>query len=84
MEQQARLVECVSAPVGDDISWTKNCVAVKLDDIARMAPERFRRACIEMCRHGGRLAALTFLPAAHDLLAIIADDATGRIGLFRA
>jgi Ni,Fe-hydrogenase III large subunit len=84
MEQQARLVECVSAPVGDDISWTKNCVAVKLDDIARMAPERFRRACIDMCRHGGRIAALTFLSATHDLLAIIADDATGRIGLLRA
>jgi Ni,Fe-hydrogenase III large subunit len=84
VEQQARTFKTDSAPAGRNISWTENSVAVSLDQIAPTAPDLFRRVCIEACLSGSRLGALTCIPGTYDLLAILVDDASGRIGLLRA
>jgi Ni,Fe-hydrogenase III large subunit len=89
VQEQARILKPENLPAKQDIAWTKNSTAVSLDDIPRMTPDLFRRRCIAACRNGNRIAALTCIPRddqelSQDLLAIIADDAMGRIGLLRA
>ena len=89
VQEQAAIVKSDITPGEPNILWTKSSVPVSLDLIPRTTPELFRRACVNACRSGSRLAALTCIPPTNrertqDLLAILADDATARIGIARA
>jgi Ni,Fe-hydrogenase III large subunit len=66
--------------------WTVNGAAVRRADVPELAAGTFRALCIEAASAGGRLAAL-FSPDAEgvrEIVAVIADDARGAIGLVRA
>ena len=83
MEQQGRALEADSALSGKNICRTKNAAAVSLHEVESLPIDRFRRVCIEACRSGGRVGALTCIPDSQDLLAIVVDDVGGSIGLLR-
>ena len=68
--------------------WTRNGMAVARADIPDVPLAPFRRSCIEACSKGVRLAALFALPAEsrdpeakQEILAVLADDARGAVGL---
>jgi Ni,Fe-hydrogenase III large subunit/NADH:ubiquinone oxidoreductase subunit C len=90
VEERALTVKPDNAPTGQNILWTKRSV-VRLDAIPRIAPDVFRRVCIEACGSGSRVAALTCIPAGQDaseelqdLLAILVNDTEQRMGFLRA
>jgi len=69
--------------------WTRNGVAVPLAEVPRLGVKTFRRAVLDLCGAGGRIAVLLPLAApgqgsGFDLLAAIADDGRGEIALVRA
>jgi Ni,Fe-hydrogenase III large subunit len=70
--------------------WGHGGVALPLAEVPRLPPETFQRACIDLCGAGERLVALLALPRegspgeAGDLLAVLADDAGGRLAFLRA
>lgn len=70
--------------------WTRNGLAVARTEIPDVPVTDFRKLCIDICSEGGRLTALSALPARsrdseekQELLAVLADDAGGRVGLLR-
>jgi Ni,Fe-hydrogenase III large subunit len=67
--------------------WTRNGLAVPVAEVPLLAIGDWREACVETCSSGARLAALARLGAAEGgaagILAVLADDARGRIGLAR-
>jgi Ni,Fe-hydrogenase III large subunit len=70
--------------------WTKSGVAVRRADVPDVLLASFRKFCIDICSQGGRLAALCVLPAEgrdregrQEILAVLADDARGSVGLLR-
>jgi len=67
------------------VVWSKNGVPLERDELSRLPPLSFQRACSELCASGGRLSALCALPArspgVSEVLAVLADDARSRIGL---
>lgn len=71
--------------------WTKNSLAVARADVPDVPVGDFRKSCIEICSQGGRLAALCPLPEESrdpkdtpQILAVLADDARGSVGLLTA
>lgn len=62
--------------------WGANGIARPLDEIPTLAPDDFRRTCIDVCGRGARIAALGVLPG-NATIALLADDARGRIGWLR-
>jgi Ni,Fe-hydrogenase III large subunit len=71
------------------ITWCSNGTAVRVADILHVPPDRFKKTCVDLCARDGRLVALCSLPPRgvdtreRELLAVIAADAGGRIGLVR-
>jgi Ni,Fe-hydrogenase III large subunit len=70
------------------IFWTRNNVAVGLDELPSVSPEHFRALCVETCARGARIAALCALPCdkggrADEILAVLAEDSRGELGLLR-
>src|SRR5712692_9989328 len=70
--------------------WTRNGLAVRRADVPDAPVAHFRKLCVDICSKGGRLAALCLLPAeSHDpetqqeILAVLADDVRGNLGLLR-
>ena len=66
--------------------WTRNNRAISLTDIPRFSPDKWRDACVELCAAGCRVVALQLLNGRAELhprllLAVLADDAQGRIAL---
>jgi Ni,Fe-hydrogenase III large subunit len=68
--------------------WTKNGFAVARANIPDVPVSDFRKLCVEICSQGGRLAALYTLPARRqdpeekpEILAVLAEDARGSVGL---
>jgi Ni,Fe-hydrogenase III large subunit len=71
--------------------WTKNGLVVRRTDVPDVPVGDFRKSCIEICSQGGRLAALCPLPEESrdpketpQILAVLADDARGSVGLLTA
>jgi Ni,Fe-hydrogenase III large subunit len=71
--------------------WTKNGLAVSRAAIPDVPAADLRGLCVDLCSRGGRLAALCAMPVEsrdpekkHEILAVLADDAKGRVGLLRA
>jgi len=79
--------ESADAFASDDISVSKNGFAVPLGDLRAVSIDSFRSAITGSCRRGTRLVSLFLLPAekgtAGELLAVLADDKGGRLGLVR-
>ncbi len=70
--------------------WTRNGFAVARANVPDVPVADFRKLCVDICSQGGRLAALCTLPAERqdpdekpEILAVLADDAGGRVGLLR-
>jgi Ni,Fe-hydrogenase III large subunit len=66
--------------------WTNNSVAVARADVPDVPVADFRTICINICSQGGRLSMLCALPPRsrsrnQEILAVLADDADGRVGL---
>ena len=66
----------------------RNNLAVRRAEVPAAAPEEFRSLCVEACSEGARVAALCVLPAAgsaasREILAVLAADQDGEIGLLR-
>jgi len=80
-----------SAPAGaSPWLWTTNSCAVPLSALPQVGAAEFSAHCKTACESGSRIAALCALPAAEGkpsedyfLLAVMADDAAGRIGLLQ-
>jgi len=76
----------VTAP---PILWTKNGLAVERSAIPSLGVEVFREACVEAVTAGGRLSAISVLPAGpgapggESMLAVISDDAESRVGFLQ-
>jgi Ni,Fe-hydrogenase III large subunit len=76
-------------PLG--ILWGKNGLPLVLDQIPKLSPPFFQRACSAVASGGGRLLALLRLPvgkgpsasAQPELLAVLANDARSQIGFVR-
>jgi len=70
------------------VRWVRNGEPVALADLPDMRADDLAESCAELCARGGRLSALTVLPARDGhpraLLAVLADDANARLGLVRA
>jgi Ni,Fe-hydrogenase III large subunit len=71
--------------------WTRNGLAVRRSDVPDLPVVDLRKACVEICSKRVRLAALCALPTesrgpeeGREILAVLADDARGRVGLIRA
>ena len=65
--------------------WSRAGLAVRRADVPQAGIEAFRRSCVDLCSAGARLAALCVMPGQdEEMLAVIADDPRGRIGLLRA
>ncbi len=69
--------------------WTRNNVAVRREDVPAVSPDDFRNACVEVCSGEGRISALFALPPARErdgkeILAVLANDSRGTLGLLRA
>ena len=71
--------------------WTRNGLGVARADVPAFPVADFRKSCIAICSQGGRLAALCALPRegrdpkdVPQILAVLADDARGRVGLLTA
>jgi Ni,Fe-hydrogenase III large subunit len=70
------------------VRWTRNGVAVAREEVPSLAIAPFRATLLERCAAGARLASLFPLegPSAsrgHELLAVLADDGRGEVGLVR-
>jgi Ni,Fe-hydrogenase III large subunit len=70
--------------------WTRNGFPVALTNVPDFPAADFRKLCVDICSGGGRLAALCALPkelrepeGGQDVLAVLADDARGGLGLLR-
>jgi Ni,Fe-hydrogenase III large subunit len=67
---------------------TRNNLALPLRDVPRVSPEDFHTLCAETCSRGARIAALCVLPStdseAREILAVLAQDSRGELGLLRA
>lgn len=70
------------------VFWSGNAFVVPLADVPIVPVSAFRRLCLEAISSGARLAALSVLPftgnntaSTQGILAVLADDAHGRIGL---
>jgi Ni,Fe-hydrogenase III large subunit len=68
--------------------WTKNGIAVARANVPDVPVADFRKVCVDICSQGGRLAALCTLPVKRqdpeekpEILAVLADDARGSVGL---
>lgn len=68
----------------------RNGQALLLADVPEVLPAAFKRACVDLCSRGGRLAALFALPSEsgasrerRELLAVLADDIRGSLGFLR-
>jgi Ni,Fe-hydrogenase III large subunit len=79
-----------ASPGTPPLLWTKSGLAIARADIPVASVEDFRNVCVRICSGGSRLSALCTLPAsnrereeAREILAVLADDARGRIGLVR-
>ena len=72
------------------IHWTRNGVAVERSGIPTSDIESLRSACVGAAGRGARLTALAIVPVdrrgggPEEMLAVLADDATSRVGLLRA
>ncbi|MBI5867343.1 MAG: NADH-quinone oxidoreductase subunit C, partial [candidate division Zixibacteria bacterium] len=71
-----------------DLLWTTNDFAVALKDIPTVPDDRFKQICVSTVSRGARLSALLVLPSdsaatnkSSSVLAVLADDTRGRIGL---
>ncbi len=71
-----------------DLLWTTNDFAVALKDVPTVPDDRFKRICESAVSRGARLSALLVLPSkpaatngTSSILAVLADDTRGRIGL---
>ncbi len=70
--------------------WCKNGLAVQFGDVPKVLPAVFKGICVDVCSKGARLAALCALPPRNrdpeegqEMLAVVADDARGCLGLVR-
>ncbi len=70
--------------------WTRSGSAIRRVDVPEFPLGSFRRSCVDICSRGGRLVALCILPAEkrdseqrHEILAVLADDARGTLGLLK-
>jgi len=70
--------------------WTRNGLAVRRADVPDVSVADFRKSCLDICSKGGRLAALCALPVEsrelegeREILAVLADDGRGSVGLLR-
>jgi Ni,Fe-hydrogenase III large subunit len=67
--------------------WTRNNTAVPLREIPGLASADFHGVVLESCSLGARIAALLVLPGAgsgpRELLAVLAQDSRGELGLLR-
>jgi Ni,Fe-hydrogenase III large subunit len=68
--------------------WTRNGFAVARANVPDVSVADFRKLCVDICSQGGRLAALCTLPVTRqdpeekpEILAVLADDARGSVGL---
>jgi Ni,Fe-hydrogenase III large subunit len=69
---------------GDRLCRIGNGAAVSLDRLSMLSAADFRRAVVEACSTGARLAAMTVLPSRTDervLLALLAEDRQSRLAL---
>jgi Ni,Fe-hydrogenase III large subunit len=73
------------------LRWVRNAEAVALSDLPRVPAEELADLCLGLCTSGCRISALTVLPerepgraAPRSLLAVLARDTDGVLGLVRA
>jgi Ni,Fe-hydrogenase III large subunit len=73
-----------------EVLWSANGLVVPRDSIPTVSPVEFHHNCIEAVSQGARLAAMLVLPPVNNspdspqgILAVLADDTPGRIGLIR-
>jgi len=74
-----------------DLKWVRNGIALPLADVPSIAASALRDIVIEVCSQGGRLVALCALAPggtkpqeSEEVLAVLADDTRGRLGIVRA
>jgi Ni,Fe-hydrogenase III large subunit len=68
------------------VTWTRNGVAVPVDEIANLGASAWRNACVGACTDGARIASLVGLRASKaeiSVLAVLVDDGQGKVGLCR-
>src|SRR5215813_8725778 len=75
-------------PSHPEVLWCRNGLAVQRGDVPQVLPAVFKRTCVDVCSKGARLAVLCTLPprdrGTEEMLAVLADDAQGSLGLVRA
>src|SRR6266545_8412956 len=70
------------------VLWSRNNLAVGLEEVPSVSPEDFRGLCVEICSGGGRIAALFVLPRSdaaegQEILAVLVADSRGELGLLK-
>lgn len=72
------------------VTWGENSFAVAISSVPNVSPDEFKNTCVALCSSGIRLAGMCTLPQAnttntkgHDIVAVLADDKMGKIGLVR-
>ena len=79
----------IPASTTSSLLWTRNNLAVARADVPSYSPDEFKARCVEACSEGARIAALCALPAggrarAPEIVAVLAEDSRGELGLARA